>query len=421
VLATARKSTRLLLASLALVAAGSSAASEQAPAKAIRAEDFLSTLGVATHIDYTDGQYSDIGKVIESLRYLGISRVRDHAPNPASDPVGQRHLGTAAKAGIKFIFTFRGNDPHAGVKLLREFEERHPGSITAIEGPNEVNNWPISYNGLKGTEAAQALQAALYDLAKQDPLLRDLPVIGFTDYPVHSSKADWNNGHPYSRDGGQPSRVLLESKLEQDKVDPGRPFIVTETGYHTGLAAHKAGGWRGVDPTSQAKLILNTYVGAARLGFKGTYIYQLLDAYPDPDGSNQERQFGLFDVQFRPKPSARAVRALVRILQDDPAADAFETTALPYSVTDPEEVKTLLVQKSTGALALIVWNEPDIWNEDAPIAIPPKKVTVDLSRPFTSVRIFDPLIGPDAVQSLSARREVEVEVSGSPVIIEAVP
>ena len=311
-LATALKSTRLLLASLALLAAAavSSAAAEQAPATAIRAADFLSTLGVATHIDYTDGRYSDIGKVINSLRYLGVSRVRDHGPNPAADPVGQRHLGIAAKAGIKFIFTLGGNDPAAGVKLLRAFVEQHPGSITAVEGPNEVNNWPISYNGLKGTEAAQAFQAALYDLVKQDPLLRDLPVIGFTDYPVHSSKADWNNGHPYSRDGSQPSRLLLESRLEQEKVDPGRPFVVTETGYHTSLTAHEAGGWRGVDPSSQAKFILNTYVGAARLGFKGTYIYQLLDAYPDPEGSDQERHFGLFDLQFRPKPSAKAVRTL---------------------------------------------------------------------------------------------------------------
>lgn len=43
----------------------------------MRAEDFLNTLGVNTHIPYTDGGYANINNVASDLAYLGIDNVRD--------------------------------------------------------------------------------------------------------------------------------------------------------------------------------------------------------------------------------------------------------------------------------------------------------------------------------------------------------
>jgi hypothetical protein len=43
----------------------------------MRAADFLGTLGVDTHIPYTDGGYASIANIEADLNYLGVSSVRD--------------------------------------------------------------------------------------------------------------------------------------------------------------------------------------------------------------------------------------------------------------------------------------------------------------------------------------------------------
>jgi hypothetical protein len=123
------------------------------PTSAVRVDYFLNTLGVDTHIDYTDGQYANINADLADLQYLGITNVRDAAPNPANQ--GQANLGVAANAGIKFIFyADGGTDPTLVVQQIHNFVLAHPGSVTGIEGPNEVNNQPVTYQGLTGTAGA---------------------------------------------------------------------------------------------------------------------------------------------------------------------------------------------------------------------------------------------------------------------------
>src|ERR1700737_2015391 len=214
---------------------------------AVRAADFIQTMGVDTHIDFTDSGYANIDADLNALRYLGIDHVRDESPNPDFDPVGQTHLGDAANAGVKFVFFAQGGvDPSVVAQRLHDFAAAHPGSIIGIEGPNEVNNFPCRYQGLDGPDAAQAYQSALFSEVKSDPLLHDIPVLGFTDYPVYASASDWNNTHPYSENGDQPRAAILASASDQAAVDPGKPFAITETGYHTLTASD---GREGVDET----------------------------------------------------------------------------------------------------------------------------------------------------------------------------
>ena len=67
---------------------------------AARDADLLHSMGVVTHINYTDGGYADINADLTALRYLGIDHVRDESPNPSYDQLGQTHLGDAANAGV---------------------------------------------------------------------------------------------------------------------------------------------------------------------------------------------------------------------------------------------------------------------------------------------------------------------------------
>jgi hypothetical protein len=49
---------------------------------------------------------------------------------------------------VKFIFFAQGGvDPSVVAQRLHDFAAAHPGSITAIEGPNEVNNFPVTIRG----------------------------------------------------------------------------------------------------------------------------------------------------------------------------------------------------------------------------------------------------------------------------------
>ncbi|MBY2944082.1 calcium-binding protein [Rhizobium leguminosarum] len=391
-------------------------------AQAVRINDIIRSFGIDTHIDYTDGKYSNVGEVVKALNYLGLDTVRDHAPNSASDPNGQTHLGDAAEAGVQFVFSAqREVDPATVAQRLHSFVQAHPGSVVGIEGPNEVNNWPVSYHGLSGQAAAVAYQKDLSADVNADPLLKNIPVLGFTGYTV-ASASDYTTIHTYAKDGDQPYSWLSRESGVQRAADPGKPLAITETGYHTSLTADTNGGWEGVSEATQAKLLLNTLMDGAALGSKQTFIYELLDAYSDPQGTNQEKHFGLFHLDYSAKPAATAIHNLTEILADDGAAKAsFSAGTLNYSIDGlPSSARSLLTEKSDGSYQIIVWNEPDIWSQSSDTAIQATTtaVKVNLGASFGSVKVFDPVTGTTAVKSLSNVSSLTLDVVDHPVIIE---
>ncbi|MBY5640008.1 calcium-binding protein [Rhizobium leguminosarum] len=391
-------------------------------AQAVRINDIIRSFGIDTHIDYTDGKYSNVGEVVKALDYVGLDTVRDHAPNSASDPNGQTHLGDAAEAGVQFVFSAqREVDPAAVAQRLHAFVQTHPGSVVGIEGPNEVNNWPVSYHGLSGQAAAVAYQKDLSAAVNADPLLKNIPVLGFTGYTV-ASASDYTTIHTYAKDGDQPYSWLSREADVQRAADPGKPLAITETGYHTSLTADSNGGWEGVSEATQAKLLLNTLMDGAALGSKNTFIYELLDAYSDPQGANQEKHFGLFHLDYSAKPAATAIHNLTEILQDDGATRAsFSAGTVNYSIDGlPSSARSLLTEKSDGSYQIIIWNEPDIWNQSSDTAIQAAAtaVKVNLGASFGSVKVFDPLTGTTAIKSLSNVSSLTLDVVDHPLIME---
>ncbi|MBX4984242.1 calcium-binding protein [Rhizobium lentis] len=391
--------------------------------QAVRVNDISRSFGIDTHIDYTDGKYSNVTEVVKALDYLGLDTVRDHAPNSSSDPNGQTHLGDAAEAGVRFVFSAqREVDPATVAQRLHAFVEAHPGSVVGIEGPNEVNNWPVSYHGLSGQAAALAYQKDLSAAVNADPLLKNIPVLGFTGYTV-ASASDYTTIHTYAKDGDQPYSWLSRESGAQRAADPGKPLAITETGYHTSLTADTNGGWEGVSEATQAKLLLNTLMDGAALGSKHTFLYELLDAYSDPQGTNQEKHFGLYRLDYSAKPAATAIHNLTEILTDDGAQKAsFSAGTLNYSIEGlpSSAARSLLTEKSDGSYQIIIWNEPDIWNQSTDTAIQAATtgVKVNLGTAFGSVKVFDPLTGSTAIKSLSNVSSLTVEVVDHPVIIE---
>jgi hypothetical protein len=102
-------------------------------------------------------------------------------------------------------------------------------------------------------------------------------------------------------------------------------------------------------------------------------------------------------------------------------ARSFTPTALQYSVHGlSANGGTLLFQKSSGAFNLVVWDEPDIWNEatNRPIPASSKRVTVQLGSMFDRVKVYDPLIKTAPIAQMSNVGVVPVLVKDHPLVIE---
>lgn len=370
-------------------------------------DQFVGALGVNVHLEYTDGKYADPYRVTADMLYLGLSNVRDAALNPANQ--GQWGYDVAAAAGLKFDMFSSGPDIAKTLQLIGDFRVAHPGSIIAIEGPNEVNNFPISYNGQWGDPAAVAYQAALYDAIQADGRLSDVPVYNLTSYPDLPGAATYANFHAYPLQGRQPFDVLRDARDHQAAVMPGDPLVLTEVGYHNLL------GDSGVDQATQARMTLDMLFDASLLGVERTYIYELLDAYPDPGGNDAQRHFGLFNLDNTPKPVAVALHNLTTILGASVDHGGFADSKLDYQLSNlPGTAHELLLQKSTDIFDLVVWNE----SPTSDVAGGPSAIILDLGGLAATVRVYDPVSGAAPVLSFQNVSHIDLSLSDKPLIIE---
>jgi hypothetical protein len=366
-----------------------------------RSADFINSIGVNAHVEYTDSRYANLGGVIRALRFAGLTHVRDSAPWHGNQ--GQSGYGALGDLGVVWELFLNRKLPDQ-VNELSNLVRRHPKSADMIEGPNEVNNAHMSYEGITGTAGAQAYQSALYNEVKSHPALHELPVLNFTDYPDASGKADFANFHSYPKRGAQPAPTLTHDRQSQQHVMPGVPILCTEAGYYTVTGGTRRDGvTEDIQAAMIANLLLDNFVG----GVDRTYLYELLDAYPDPSGTNGEKHYGLFHVDYSPKPSALFLHNLHQVLgQDDRAS--FKPVDLTVRADD---AKSLLLQRSDGRYFLILWREPRIWVADAQTT--PAHVRLDGPRNVSS---YSPLTSA-ASNSLGRAQDFEVPLGIGPVIL----
>src|ERR1700761_9519332 len=164
------------VAALLLLPATAGAAPQTYPSarRAVSADRFLSSLGVNTHVD----QGYDPKSYIEPLRYMGIREVRDAARHVDGE------VAIAHATGVHFVINGGGDLKGliASANVLAK-----AGALLAVEGPNEVNNFPIPYDGQKGGGpgrswyAVGAFQKALFAATKDSPELGAYPVFGVSE------------------------------------------------------------------------------------------------------------------------------------------------------------------------------------------------------------------------------------------------
>ena len=408
---------------------------------AVRAGEFLNSIGVCTHI----GQGIDQApQSAAALAYAGIRNLRDDG-NPRRIP---DWISLHKKTGVRVVLTWSGPDDAALSSLIDSSRQlAAAGALLALEGPNEPNNWAVTYQGQKSQSLATFVpvakwQRAFYAKAKSDPVLKDYPVfhsseaggsepdnVGlqfltipkgagtlmadgtqYADYAnVHNyicrrpkiiDNMAWLNADPLFHDWTD--GIYVEYGQTWRKGFPGYsnaelvtlPRVTTETGWRTG--------GKGLTEEQQARLYLNMYLAQFKQGFKYTFIYMMRD------GGGGDEGYGLFDVNYRPKTSATYLHNLTTILADRGSIAA--PGKLRYCIpSQPATVHDLLLQKSNGTFELVVWSEK---------ASGTNSVTVRLGSSRASVRVYDPTMGTKPIQIHDKTNSLTLTLSDHPVVIE---
>ena len=361
---------------LALSCGGSGASAAERRPK-MEAAKLIDMIGVNVHMQYADGSYGDLPKVLRLFKFLGIKHARDVAPGGAARGMVRR----MAYDGIRFDFFVSEDWKRSGfLDYARNLERNIPGVVASIEGYNEINNWSIKYDGLQGVEAAFAGQRELYASIKADPDLNHVPVLDLTgfemvkplgagDRPLIRGYADVMNVHSYAQNGNQPGLWIRAGVPEvYQKLKSSLPKTITEFGY----ASFPETGWLviGVDEVTQAKGIVNGIFDAAASGFERIYVYELIDQRPDPASANRELHFGLFASDYRAKPVAQAISNVVKILSGT-SLTRSATSSLPVdgkieietdSPVGDIPIRSMQIARSDGAALVAVWRETPVWD-----------------------------------------------------------
>jgi hypothetical protein len=116
-----------------------------------------------------------------SLVYAGIRNIRDDGSTNPTTIQGWINVHQVSGARVSLL-------PINGyiASSLFEYEQlAAAGSLLAVEGPNEPNNFPFTYNGIKSSSTTSLpiaqFQRDLYAAVKADPKLAGIPVFASSE------------------------------------------------------------------------------------------------------------------------------------------------------------------------------------------------------------------------------------------------
>jgi hypothetical protein len=419
-----------------------------APVTAVATNDFLNSIGVVS--TFPDrGQPLD--KTIEMVRYCGFRWVRagieglsDQGPTTLQTFLDlHRETGVLLNWGLVSTGTDVKKLLDTGKVLAKA------GALLAFEGNNEPNNWGVFYQGEKGGGresswmAVAKLQRDLYQAVKSDPVLAQYPVWSISEsgaerdnvglqfltippgaqtlMPDGTRYADAANIHNYiyhphapypadnkTWDAADPTAAARVDGLfgnygltwgkrfrgyTQDQLNV-LPRVTTETGANIGGR---------VTEKMHGLNLMNLYLAQFKRGYAYTSVYLLRDR-TDEDGN---QTFGFFRPDYSPRPAAVYLHNLTTILADK--GTLAKPGQLDATIADqPDTVHDLLLQHSDGTFQLIVWGER-LNGQD--------RVTVRLGVTPAAIRIYDPTIGVEPVQTLANPSSLDLTLSDHPLVV----
>jgi hypothetical protein len=426
-------------------------ANSQISTQAMKANDFLNTLGVVSQ--FVEGQQNATA-TNAALQYLGVRNVRMAATHSTSlyAQMCSMHSSTGVLIDALPIID---DDPNDIADTRVEYEALAAcGALLEAEGPNEPNNFSFNYLGNACSSAGSFLpcaqyMAAEYAMVKGDSKLANYPVADLTEpgaepdnaglqfltipagqdtlMPAGTTFADIANLHNYVMATNQ-TTVLdnqawgAETTLlnglwdglvgEYCRTTWGYGYIAVPFAQCTLPKVTTETGWPSttISQDQQGKLITNVYLSAAKLGWQHTFVYLLFD---EPSAGNAGWGFfsqsdGTANVQ--PKSLGAYTHNLTSILSD--STSNFTAGAASYLIlNEPATVHDLLLQKSSGTYELVIW-------DDRPVGEATDNTTVSLGTTYPTINVYDITSGTTTVQTLSNASTVPINLTDHALIIE---
>jgi hypothetical protein len=391
-------------AGMALVASTCSIASTttlHAPAPR-SAESFWDSMGVNTHMYYSDTPYADTAAVVSWLTRLDIRHVRDGlAPGREDEVAALRALG---KAGIKssLLVGAPGSDP---AQLLDVITTQLSGDVEAVEGPNEY--WRTG-SGWQGR--LLPFQRTLFSETRSqpDPPLVVGPSVGGLNLKQYLNRG---NIHPYP--GGEPPEFNIAGQVSGARQTSGSaPVWATETGYHDAINMNPGASQPAASDAAQAVYLPRVFASYFAAGVARTYLYELLDEFPNPTRSQPEDHYGLLTNALQPKPQFWAVSRLAHAVADRPTS---AVKPLDYSIVDTgSELRQVLLSRSDGSWQILLWRPSWVAPDGRPMQ-PASSLTLKLPI-CAQVRVMTPSRS-SSQRSLGHGSSFKLSVGGSLTIL----
>lgn len=409
--------------------------------------EFLNSLGVVSSVSRRG---ETVEGTIKCIEYTGIRWIR--AGYEGGIPL-EDLIQLNEKTGVKYSYGLLsgGNDIPRLIEGAKRLAES--GSLLAVEGPNEPNNWGIKYQGESG--GAQKswipvanLQRDLYSAVKNEPLLAEIPVWSLSEngaqtdnaglqfltipegantlMPPGTKYADFANCHNYichpSWPGLHDNQAWLSSGPDKNVPVDGLfgnygttwrnkfqgyseeqlkslPRVTTETGIAVGTDDV-------ITEDLQGRLFLDLYLSQFKRGWKYTAIYLLKGRVDEP----AHETYAFYKLDYTPKKAAEYLHNFTSILTDS-NEDNGPTGSLEYSLSnDFPTVHDLLLQNSDGTFQLIIWGEK--------FTGPAETVSVDFSKKHSEILLFDPIAGTAPIEKLKNKNSVSLTVGDHPLILQ---
>lgn len=347
-----------------------------APEQAAQADSFVNSVGVVTHMSYTDTPYYTAWpQVLTALKSLGVRHIRDGFYNwsPSSPFIAEHQALAASGITCNYVVPW---DQTTTPQILEQFASEAQ-DMEALEAPNECDaDGNCGGGGETGIRNVLAFLPTLTAAGQQ----LNVPVIGpsFTQQSSYAAAGNiasdmtYNNLHVYfgGRNPGSQGWGDLDADgraygsfnwwLDQAALDaPGVPSEITESGY---MAYPTTSTPYTLPESVEASYTPRTLLLAFQHGVKRTFLYELLDEISSPG-------YGLLNGDFTPKPAFTAVKNLLSVLSDQ--GDSFSPGTLSYSLEGGDAtLNHLLLQKRDGSFWLVLWLEQSSFDPASDTAEP---------------------------------------------------
>lgn len=396
---------------------------QAAPQPAKKADAFVDSIGVNTHLTY-GGPYARFNDLIKpKLQEVGIRHIRDGGYN---DSNFFNKLKNLASVGIKSDIIFSGNSMDEVLYVVKSMG----GAIEAVEGPNEsdLEFFNFSYKGQKFPAGTKAYQNDLYNTIKKDSATKHLPVVlpsmGWGEDADRmgyiGNLGDFCNMHNYPNIGQPPTIDLDSYFIPHINNMCGKSLTKwsTETGYHNDVSHDM-----GVSEQVAGKYIPRLLLESFNRNITRSYLYEFIN---ESQGGDQG-SYGLVRYDGSAKPAFTAIKNMISLLKE-PGAN-FTPGSLNYTLSgNTSGVDSTLLQKSNKEFYLILWQEARSWNNDSKkeISVGNRQIKINLETRINRAQVYVPKDSGSPILTHNAPsggrlQDLTVSVPDHPIVIKLVP